>query len=102
MRTNKFPDTNHHEDSTTFLSRPISHLHLCSFDMSTDKAARRARFEEASKVIKQELFDYVTGEGMPKDAIEWYDRNFGYNISGGKLNRDMSVVDTARSSRGPH
>ncbi len=42
--------------------------------MSADKAARRARFEGAWKVIKQELLDYITGEGMPKDAIEWYDR----------------------------
>ncbi len=42
--------------------------------MSTDKAARRARFEGAWKVIKQELVDYITGEGMPKDAIEWYER----------------------------
>ncbi len=42
--------------------------------MSTDKAARRVRFEGAWKVIKQELLDYITGKGMPKDAIEWYER----------------------------
>ncbi|KAK0224955.1 farnesyl-diphosphate synthase [Armillaria nabsnona] len=51
--------------------------------MSTDKAARR-------KVIKQELLDYITGEGTPKDAIEWYER----------LNRGMSVVDTAEIIKG--
>ncbi len=36
--------------------------------MSIDKAASRARFEGAWKDIKQELLDYITGEGMPKDA----------------------------------
>ncbi|KAK0234368.1 isoprenoid synthase domain-containing protein [Armillaria nabsnona] len=56
--------------------------------MVTDKAARRARFEGVWKVIKQELLDSIIGEGMPKDAIEWYE-----SVSGGKLNRGMSVVD---------
>ncbi|KAK0214736.1 farnesyl-diphosphate synthase [Armillaria nabsnona] len=51
--------------------------------MSTNKAAQR-------KVIKQELLDYITGEGTPKDAIEWYER----------LNRSMSVVDTAEIIKG--
>ncbi|PBK84776.1 hypothetical protein ARMGADRAFT_1088226 [Armillaria gallica] len=70
--------------------------------MSTDKAARRARFEGAWKVIKQELLDYITGEGMPKDAIEWYERNLDYNrdVPGGKLNRGMSVVDNAEIIKG--
>ncbi|PBK90970.1 Polyprenyl synthetase [Armillaria gallica] len=68
--------------------------------MLTDKAARRARFEGAWKVIKQELLDYITGEGMPKDAIEWYERNLDYNVPGGKLNRGMSVVDTAEIIKG--
>ncbi|PBK64780.1 terpenoid synthase [Armillaria solidipes] len=39
-------------------------------------------------IIKQELLDYITGEGMPKDAIEWYERNLDYTVPGGKLNRD--------------
>ncbi|KAK0223763.1 isoprenoid synthase domain-containing protein [Armillaria fumosa] len=68
--------------------------------MSTDKAARRARFEGAWTIIKQELLDYITGEGMPKDAIEWYERNLDYNVPGGKLNRGMSVVDTAEIIKG--
>ncbi|KAK0184002.1 isoprenoid synthase domain-containing protein [Armillaria mellea] len=64
-------------------------------DEEEEEAARRACFEEASKVIKQELFDYVTGEGMPKDAIEWYDRTnpsdrtLTTTSPGGKLNRDI-------------
>ncbi len=62
------------EYSTTLLSRPIFHVHPRSLDMSTDKAARRVRFEGAWKVVKQVLFYYITGEGMPKDAIERYGR----------------------------
>ncbi|KAK0438811.1 isoprenoid synthase domain-containing protein [Armillaria borealis] len=42
-------------------------------------------------IIKQELLDYITGEGMPKDAIEWYERNLDYTVPGGKLNRGMSL-----------
>ncbi len=43
--------------------------------MSTNKAARRACFKGAWKEIKQELLDYIlTGKGMPKDAIGWYER----------------------------
>ncbi|KAK0236475.1 hypothetical protein EDD85DRAFT_954343 [Armillaria nabsnona] len=64
------------------------------FGVTKDDATHRTRFEGAWKVIKQELLDYITGEGMPKDAIEWYERNLEYNVPGGKLNRGMSVVDT--------
>lgn len=42
--------------------------------MSTDKAARRAKFEGAWKVIKQELLDNFNAQGMPQDAAEWYER----------------------------
>ncbi|KAK0212002.1 hypothetical protein IW262DRAFT_1467420 [Armillaria fumosa] len=68
-----------------------SHIHSRSFDMSTNKVARRARFEGACKVITQELLDYITGGGIPKDTIEWYERNSDYNVPG-KLNRGISVV----------
>ncbi len=85
--------------------------------MSTDKAAHRARFERAWKAIKQELFDYITGKGMPKDAIGWYERvseldtktepsllllrqNLDYNVPGHELNHGMSVVDTAEIIKG--
>jgi farnesyl diphosphate synthase len=39
-----------------------------------DKAARRKRFEDVFPVIAEELTAYVRGEGMPKDAVEWYER----------------------------
>jgi farnesyl diphosphate synthase len=39
-----------------------------------DKAARRQRFEDVFPVIAKELSDHLKGEGMPKDAVEWYER----------------------------
>lgn len=44
---------------------------------ATDKAARRKRFEDVFPVIAEELTSYVRGEGMPKDAVEWYERVSG-------------------------
>ncbi|KAK7049724.1 Farnesyl pyrophosphate synthetase [Paramarasmius palmivorus] len=67
---------------------------------STDKAARRAKFEGAWNVIREELLSHFKGEGMPQDAVEWYSRNLDYNVPGGKLNRGISVVDTAEILKG--
>ncbi|EEB91110.1 hypothetical protein MPER_10587 [Moniliophthora perniciosa FA553] len=67
---------------------------------SNDKAARRAKFEGAWNVIREELLTHFKGEGMPQDAVEWYSRNLDYNVPGGKLNRGMSVVDTAEILKG--
>ena len=39
---------------------------------SSDKLARRKRFEDVFPTIATELIDYVKGEGMPEDAVEWY------------------------------
>jgi hypothetical protein len=36
------------------------------------KAAKRWRFEQAWESIRRELVEHVAGEGMPKDAVEWY------------------------------
>ncbi|PBK86814.1 terpenoid synthase [Armillaria gallica] len=82
-----------------FLIASIYRVHPRSLHISTDKAARRARFEGAWKIIKQELLDYIAGEDM-KEAIEWYERNLNYNVPGSKLNRGMSVVDTAEIIKG--
>ncbi|KAJ3829482.1 isoprenoid synthase domain-containing protein [Lentinula raphanica] len=62
---------------------------------STDKAARRAKFEGAWNGIRDELLDHFKSCGMPQEAQEWYARNLDYNVPGGKLNRGMSVVDSA-------
>ncbi|KAJ7675051.1 isoprenoid synthase domain-containing protein [Mycena rosella] len=37
---------------------------------------------------------------MPPDAIAWYDNNLDYNVPGGKLNRGISVVDSAEIFKG--
>lgn len=43
--------------------------------MSTnDKAARRAKFEAAWVVIKEELLEHFKSTGMPQEAAEWYSR----------------------------
>ncbi|KAK0474543.1 hypothetical protein IW261DRAFT_1568535 [Armillaria novae-zelandiae] len=81
--------------------RASSHVNPCSLEMLTNKLACRARFEGAWKVVEQVLLDYIRGEGMHTDAIEWYERNLDYNIPGGKLDRGMSVVDTAEIIKGP-
>ena len=41
---------------------------------STDKAARRQKFLDVFPVIVGELTDYLKGEGMPGDAVEWFDK----------------------------
>ncbi|KAJ7086011.1 farnesyl-diphosphate synthase [Mycena belliarum] len=65
-----------------------------------DKAAKRAKFEDVWVRIRGELVEHIAGEGMPADAIEWYGKNLDYNVPGGKLNRGMSVVDTAEILKG--
>jgi hypothetical protein len=44
---------------------------------SNDKAARRKRFEDVFPVIAKELTDYLKGENMPEEAVEWYERVSG-------------------------
>ncbi|KAK0224946.1 hypothetical protein EDD85DRAFT_1027673 [Armillaria nabsnona] len=79
--------------------RPKSHQRRYPY-ISADKAARHACFERTWKVIKQKLLDYITSEDMPNDAIEWYERNPDYSVFGGKMNRCMSVVGTAKVIKG--
>lgn len=39
-----------------------------------DKAARRKRFEDVFPIIAEELLGHIRGEGMPRDAVEWYEK----------------------------
>lgn len=41
---------------------------------STDKAARRKRFEGVFAAIKDEMTGYLKTENMPEDAVAWFDR----------------------------
>ena len=52
---------------------PILHSHT-TMSTTTDKAARRKRFEDVFPVIAEELSQYLKGEGMPKDAVDWYEK----------------------------
>lgn len=86
---------------------------------SDAKAAKRAKFEAVFHVIRDELVDYFKAQGMPKDAVDWFQRvrprtlsrarslilllnpqNLDYNVPGGKLNRGLSVVDTVAILKG--
>ncbi|KAH6892768.1 farnesyldiphosphatesynthetase, partial [Coprinopsis sp. MPI-PUGE-AT-0042] len=67
---------------------------------SSDKAARRARFEASWTEIRDEILSYFASEHMPAEAIEWYKANLDYNVPGGKLNRGMSVCDTVEILKG--
>jgi hypothetical protein len=54
---------------------PNASIHVNSADnMSTDKSLRRKKFEDVFEVIRDELITHFAGEGMPKDAVEWYRR----------------------------
>lgn len=68
--------------------------------MSITKAAKRAKFEKAFETIREQLLAHFKAEGMPDTAAEWYRENLDYNVPGGKLNRGLSVVDTAEILKG--
>lgn len=36
------------------------------------KAQKRAKFEHVWNVIRDELVEYFSKQGMPKEATEWY------------------------------
>ena len=38
------------------------------------KEDRRKRFEAVFPVIAEELLGYIRGEGMPVDAVEWFEK----------------------------
>ncbi|KAL3229946.1 Farnesyl pyrophosphate synthase [Nakaseomyces bracarensis] len=56
--------------------------------------SNRQKFLDEFPVLVEELTAVLEGYGMPKEAIEWYQRSLNYNTPGGKLNRGLSVVDT--------
>ena len=42
--------------------------------MADAKAQKRAKFDAVFPVLREELLAYLKQEGMPADAIEWYQR----------------------------
>jgi hypothetical protein len=62
--------------------------------------ARRKAFTDAWIPIQEEILGHLVDEGMPGEAQAWFKRNLETNTPGGKLNRGMSVVDTAEILKG--
>ncbi|BGP42592.1 Farnesyl pyrophosphate synthetase [Rhodotorula kratochvilovae] len=63
-------------------------------------AQKRDAFLAVWPALAGELVDYLRGEGMPQDAVTWFQRSLDYNTPGGKLNRGISVVDTVEILKG--
>jgi farnesyl diphosphate synthase len=59
-----------------------------------DKETGKQKFLAVFPELVTELLDVLRENGMPADAIAWFQRNLEYNTPGGKLNRGISVVDT--------
>ncbi|KAG6828940.1 hypothetical protein H0H92_006227 [Tricholoma furcatifolium] len=66
----------------------------------SSKATRRAQFESVFETIRDELVEGCKKEGLPTEALEWFRANLNYNVPGGKLNRGLSVIDTAEILKG--
>ncbi|KAF8637222.1 hypothetical protein AX17_002973 [Amanita inopinata Kibby_2008] len=64
------------------------------------QSARRSRFEAVFPVIRNQILSHVESQGISPPAIEWYRKNLDYNVPWGKLNRGLSVVDTAEILQG--
>ncbi|KAG8739158.1 Farnesyl pyrophosphate synthetase [Ceratobasidium sp. 414] len=64
-------------------------------DFKANAAAQKTRFLSVWPTIKSELVAHLEQNGMPDDARAWFDRSLDYNAPGGKLNRGISVIDTA-------
>ncbi|CAE6537783.1 unnamed protein product [Rhizoctonia solani] len=64
-------------------------------DFKAKAAAQKKRFLSVWPTIKSELTAYLESNGMPQDVCQWFEKNLEYNTAGGKLNRGISVIDTA-------
>ncbi len=42
--------------------------------MADSKAQKRAKFEGVYPVLREELLAYLKQEGMPQDAVAWFQR----------------------------
>ncbi|GAA5825841.1 hypothetical protein JCM11251_000022 [Rhodosporidiobolus azoricus] len=67
---------------------------------SESSAAKREQFLSVWPSLANELTDYMKGENMPEEAVQWFKRSLDYNTPGGKLNRGISVCDTVEILKG--
>ncbi|KAL1963971.1 hypothetical protein VTN77DRAFT_7646 [Rasamsonia byssochlamydoides] len=56
---------------------------------------KRADFEAIFPSLAQEILASAKGYGVPDAAIQWFEKSLNTNVPGGKLNRGLSVPDTA-------
>lgn len=63
-------------------------------------AASKTKFLAVWPQIRDELVAYLQKENMPQDAQDWFKASLDHNTPGGKLNRGLSVVDTAEILKG--
>lgn len=58
-------------------------------------ATAKARFQATFPRVRDELVQYMRGHKMPEDACSRFSRNLDYNVPTGKLNRGVTVVESA-------
>lgn len=64
--------------------------------------AQRERFLQVFyNVIVPDILEYAIDNGIPTDAVSWFKSSLEYNTPHGKLNRGLSVIDTAELIIGP-
>lgn len=56
----------------------------------------RERFENIFRGLVEEIAGHLESLHMAPEAVEWCRRNLLHNTFGGKLNRGLAVLDTAR------
>lgn len=58
------------------------------------------RFVDVFEEVKDEILAELEVLEMPKFAVEWIEQMTDYNVTGGKMNRGLSVVETAMIIQG--
>ncbi|OJJ49014.1 hypothetical protein ASPZODRAFT_13755 [Penicilliopsis zonata CBS 506.65] len=56
---------------------------------------KRADFEAIFPSLRAELLEHAKKYNLPANAMEWLEKAINANVPGGKLNRGLSVPDTA-------
>ncbi|KAK7061224.1 fructose-bisphosphate aldolase [Favolaschia claudopus] len=87
-------------NGTTIKVTPKIHSSVLHLQPPMDQTSKHLKFKAAWPRIRDELTEYCTNQGIPTDAVQWYEQNLNYNVTGGKLNRGMAVVDTVEIIKG--
>ncbi|KAJ5664926.1 uncharacterized protein N7477_007374 [Penicillium maclennaniae] len=56
---------------------------------------KRADFEAIFPSLAQDILAHAKKYNLPANALEWFEKSLNTNVPGGKLNRGLSVPDTA-------